>query len=462
MRLIRIFAPASVFGLLVSEIFLVTTCYVMAVYLLVRFDPTVFLMHNQGLSRIAALVAVVILGLYFQDLYEDLRVRSRIFLVQQTCLAIGLAFLLQAFVSYVSAEWVVPRSVMMAGSGLALVALPSWRILYGGVLMSALHAERVLFLGTDRLAREIDERLTERPELGMTSIGFVGDFQEGADALPEGKYLGSLQEFRGIVERTRPDRIIVAMSERRERLPRSDLLELKFSGIHVEEAAATYEMAFDRVCIRELRPSELIFSFDLGPRPGTVRLQSIYSTAAALVGVVATAPLMLLVAILVKLTSPGPILHRQRRLGLHRVPFVLYKFRSMYADAEAETGAVWATKDDPRVTPVGRWLRRYRLDELPQLVNVLRGEMSIVGPRPERPEFVEALEEKVPFYRQRFFVKPGITGWAQINHKYGDTLEDTVTKLEYDLYYMKNLRPVMDAYIIFQTAKVILLGRGAQ
>jgi exopolysaccharide biosynthesis polyprenyl glycosylphosphotransferase len=239
-------------------------------------------------------------------------------------------------------------------------------------------------------------------------------------------------------------------------------LDLKFSGIVVQDGASAYEEVFERVPIRELRPSQLIFAEVLGPRPGTVLLQALYSTAIAAALLLVTAPVSLLVAALVKLSSAGPVLFRQQRVGLRGRIFVLYKFRSMYADAEARTGAVWAAKDDPRITPVGRWIRKYRLDELPQLVNVLKGDMSIVGPRPERPEFVAQLIEQIPFYRQRLAVKPGLTGWAQINHKYADTLEDVVTKLEYDLYYIRHLTPTLDAYIMLHTLKVILLGRGAQ
>jgi exopolysaccharide biosynthesis polyprenyl glycosylphosphotransferase len=230
----------------------------------------------------------------------------------------------------------------------------------------------------------------------------------------------------------------------------------------VEEAATTYEAAFGRVCTSELRPSQLIFSAELGPKPHRAQWQRLYSLFIALVGAIVTAPIMLLVAILVKLTSPGPILYRQVRVGLHDKTFTVFKFRSMRADAEAKTGAVWAASDDPRITPIGKWLRKLRLDELPQFFNVLRGDMSIVGPRPERPEFVKTLNEQIPFYRQRHCVKPGITGWAQISHKYGDTLQDTIIKLEYDLYYIKNLAPSLDAYIIFHTLKVMLLSRGAQ
>jgi exopolysaccharide biosynthesis polyprenyl glycosylphosphotransferase len=206
----------------------------------------------------------------------------------------------------------------------------------------------------------------------------------------------------------------------------------------------------------------LIFSALLGPRPQALAIQSAYSFLIGVFGLIVFSPLMLLTALAVKLSSKGTILYRQRRVGINGRIFTVYKFRSMYADAEARTGAVWASKDDPRVTPVGRWLRRLRLDELPQLWNVVKGDMVIVGPRPERPEFVEVLAQQIPYYRQRLAVKPGITGWAQINHKYGDTQLDAMIKLEYDLYYIKHIAPALDFYIIFHTVKVMLLSRGAQ
>jgi len=252
------------------------------------------------------------------------------------------------------------------------------------------------------------------------------------------------------------------MSERRGRLPVLQLLNLRFAGIAIEDAETTYEAVFGRVSTRDLRPSQLIFFAGFGPKPLSVYVQNIYSWIIAVIGIVITLPIMLIVAILVRVSSRGPVLFKQKRTGQLGTTFMVFKFRSMFEDAETKTGAVWATRDDPRVTPVGRWLRKLRLDELPQLFNVLRGDMSIVGPRPERPEFVGVLAEKIPFYSQRHCIKPGITGWAQINHKYGDTMEDSVIKLEYDLYYIKNLTPVFDLYIIFHTLKVMLLSRGAQ
>jgi exopolysaccharide biosynthesis polyprenyl glycosylphosphotransferase len=214
--------------------------------------------------------------------------------------------------------------------------------------------------------------------------------------------------------------------------------------------------------MKELRPSQLIYSGEFSRRRRVVFLQSATNFLLAAVGVAVSFPLMILTAVAVRLSSPGPILYRQRRVGMDGAVFTVYKFRSMTVNAEADTGAVWASRNDPRVTAVGRIIRKIRLDELPQLLNVMRGEMSIVGPRPERPEFVQTLAEQIPYYRQRHAVRPGITGWAQINYKYGDTLEDTIAKLEYDLYYIKNMSFSIDTYIMFHTVKAMLLSRGSQ
>jgi exopolysaccharide biosynthesis polyprenyl glycosylphosphotransferase len=309
--------------------------------------------------------------------------------------------------------------------------------------------------------QEIGRHLAGHPEAGFMVLGYVDNVDSGAE-FPGGENLGPISALREIVDRLRPDRIVVGMPERRERLPVNQLLDLRLSGLQIDDAMTTYEATFSRISTRDLRPSQLIFSTELAPKQGRVMLQTIYSTAIAMVVAAITLPVMLLVAVLVRLSSPGPALFRQQRVGKNDVLFTLYKFRSMYRDAEATSGAVWAKQDDPRITTVGRWLRRLRLDELPQLFNVLKGEMSMVGPRPERPEFVSELVQRIPYYRQRHCVKPGITGWAQINQKYGDTIEDTITKLEYDLYYIKNLAPALDAIIMFHTAKVMLLSRGSR
>jgi exopolysaccharide biosynthesis polyprenyl glycosylphosphotransferase len=297
--------------------------------------------------------------------------------------------------------------------------------------------------------------------LGLKIIGFLDDCGCGDNPLPELTRLGTIQDLPKVLD-PKPNRIVVGLTERRNRLPVQDLLELRFSGIRVEEATQLYEATFGRVCTREFRPSQLIFSEELGPRSNSEAFQSVYCFMFAVVLLILTSPVMLLVGMAVRLSSRGPILLRQKRVGRNEKVFTVYKFRSMNADAETQTGAVWATRNDPRITPVGRIIRRLRFDELPQLFNVLKGEMAIAGPRPERPEFVKTLSETIPYYRQRHCVKPGITGWAQINYKYGDTIEDTITKLEYDLYYIKNMSASLDAYIFFHTVKTMLLSRGAQ
>lgn len=461
-RVFRVFVPTSVLILLVSEAFLIFFSYVAASYLTFsQIDPEVFLLYDGGLGRIGLTTAIIMLGLYFNDLYEGVRVWSRVLLLQQQSLSLGIAFLAQAVMSYGNGEIVLPKWLMIYGSALVLAALFTWRQVYSRVVLANLGAERVLFLGSSPVVFETAKHLKDHPELGMLVMGYLGEeTDEGEDAKGVPR-LGSIENLRAVVNRHRPDRIVVGMRERRSRLPVNDLLELRFAGITTEEIAHLYEAAFTRVCAREIRPSHLIFSTDLGPRPHQVQIQTAYSMVIAFLATVVTLPLMALTALMVRLTSPGPILFRQTRVGLHDENFTVYKFRSMYVDAEARTGAVWATKDDPRITPVGRWLRLLRLDELPQLVNVLRGEMSIVGPRPERPEFVNTLSEQIPYYRQRHCVKPGITGWAQVSYKYGNTFEDVVMKLEYDLYYIKNMSISLDAYIIFHTLKTMLLFRGA-
>jgi len=457
-RLFRVYVPASVAALWVSELALIYVCYLAATFLWMRADAVALLTDDGGWLRIGIVAGCLMLSIYFHDLYTNLSARPRE-LLQQVGVVAGTAFITEALLGYLKLRrLVVPAGPMIAGSAICIFALITWRLFFTRVVVTKMRSERLIFLGDSPLLEQIAHHLAEHPEKGLLSLGFLRDDQrDGADRL------GAIADLCNVAARLHPQRIVVGLRERRSTLPVAQLLDLRLSGIHVEEAISAYEMTFERIPISELRPSQLIFSrSDLGPNRTFVRLQSVYSTVMAALGLVAAAPLMLLLAVLIKITSPGPALLRQQRVGKNNRVFTLYKFRSMIDNAEAATGAVWSKPNDPRVTPLGRWLRRSRLDELPQLLNVLKGDMSIVGPRPERPEIVTGLEGTVAYYRQRHCIKPGITGWAQIKHKYGDTLEDTIRKLEYDLYYIKNLSPALDAVIIFHTAKVMLLSRGAQ
>jgi sugar transferase (PEP-CTERM system associated) len=407
-------------------------------------------------------LVTILLGMYFNDLYSQYYVKSRIVLLQQLCLVMGGAFLVQGLLSYLSPNVRVSARVMLVGSAVAVVAIYFWRVLFSKFAINVMGRDRLLLVGGSPLLEDIATHLEEHPELGLEVAGYVDDAHQPGQALRGGKLLGSMPALKEIVEATQPSRIVVGMSERRNRMPVAELLELRFSGHIIEEAAAAFERICGRVCLKELRPSQLIYSGELGPRAQSLFVQTVLNSLAAAGGLIIASPLMALTALAVRLSSPGPILYRQVRVGLDNEPFTVYKFRSMRADAEAATGAVWAAKDDPRVTRVGKIIRKLRFDELPQLYNTLKGDMSIVGPRPERPEFVAALSQKIPYYRQRHCVRPGITGWAQINFKYGDTMEDTMTKLEYDLYYIKNMSLSLDTYIVFHTLKAMLLSRGSQ
>jgi sugar transferase (PEP-CTERM system associated) len=265
-----------------------------------------------------------------------------------------------------------------------------------------------------------------------------------------------------LVEELQPDLVVVALSEMRGAFAVKDLLECRVRGIQVEDWPTFYEKQTGKVLVTGLRPSWLIFSDGFVKTHLTQALKRTMDVVLAAVGLVLAVPIILIVGVAVKLDSPGPVLFRQRRVGQHGVIFVLNKFRSMYADAERHSGPVWASEHDPRVTGVGRLLRRTRLDEIPQLVNVLVGEMSFIGPRPERPEFVRMLQQRIPLYMERLSVRPGITGWAQIRHRYSASVEDALDKLQYDLYYIKNLSPFLDLLILLGTIQVVLFGRGSR
>lgn len=457
-RLFRVYVSARVATLLLSEFIIIYLCYVTATLFWMRPAAQDFLSFDNGWLRILLVVVCLMFGIYFHDLYSDFSVGPRE-LLQQAGVVAGIAFLTEAMLAYLKLpQLVVPAGPMIAGSALAIAGLVGWRLFFNRVLLKTMRSERVLFLGNSPIVQEIARHLEEHPEKGLSTVGFLDEANP-----PASEALGSIADLRETVDRLHPDRIVIGLRERRAVLPVLQLLDLRLSGIRIEDALSTYEMTFERISTHQLRPSQLIFSSsELGPSRFGLFMQSASSIVIAAVAAVVCAPVMLVVAALVKMTSPGPAFFRQQRVGRNNRIFTLYKFRSMVRDAEAQSGAVWASRNDARVTKLGRWLRRLRLDELPQLINVLMGDMCIVGPRPERPEFVAELEKRIPYYHQRHCIKPGITGWAQIKHKYGDTIDDAVAKLEYDLYYIKNLAPALDAVIMFHTAKVMLLSRGAQ
>jgi lipopolysaccharide/colanic/teichoic acid biosynthesis glycosyltransferase len=438
-RLFRVSIPAGVLALLASEIALTTFCFVAAAYLVVRYEVTTYFLDEGGLARTALVVLSIILGLHFSDLYTRIRVKSRTRLLQDLSQVIGIALLAQGLISYATPKLILGRGIMLVGTILCFFVLFLWRLFFEKFILDAVAGDRILFVGINPVVREMAGYISRYRELGLSIAGYVVNGVADGAPLTGPKALGSIADLRKIVAAVKPSRIVVGMTGRRDRMPVPELLDLRFAGFAIDEAGSAYEAVCSRICAKELRPGQLIFSDEFGPRLGGVFIQNVLNFSVSIVGVLLTMPVMAVVALAVRLNSRGPILDRLTRVGKNGTPFTLFRFR-----------------------PTPKVVRRLRLDALPQLFNVLRGEISLVGPRPERPEFVTILSGQIPYYRLRHSVKPGLTGWAQLNHDDGDTLEDTVTRLEYDLYYIKNIAPSLDAYIIFHTLKTMVVSRGRQ
>jgi len=325
-----------------------------------------------------------------------------------------------------------------------------------------LFKRRLAILGRGQLASELCQVLSAKRWTSFQVIGEVAQDSSRLRAVRDNlQIIGNYENLCEVMERFSIHTIVVCVEDRRSALPVKALLDCKASGIEVIDGHQLFEEVSGRLSIDQLRPSALIFSTGFKRRALTSALKRAMDLTASAIGLVALTPLLFLIGLLIKVDSPGPVLYRQMRVGLGGQPFMIWKFRSMCVEAESN-GPRWAVTHDPRISRVGRILRKLRLDELPQLYNVLRGEMSLVGPRPERPVFVNELRKDIPYYDMRHTVRPGLTGWAQTQFRYGANAEDAHTKLQYDLYYVKNMTFALDVRILIETVRVVLLGEGAR
>jgi sugar transferase (PEP-CTERM system associated) len=331
-----------------------------------------------------------------------------------------------------------------------------WRWAYERIIALPMFLERVYVLGDGERAHAVVEMLRSSHEAGMEVVGWNGNCSASD---PSRRFAAELRAFRG--PKPGVDRVIVAMEDRRDLMPVRELLDLRLCGVVIENSITLLERLSGKLPLDGLNPSSLIFTEGFRMSTSQQLFRRLLSLAVSLIALIICLPFIPFIILAVRLSSPGPIFFSQIRVGQRGRPFTAYKFRTMCQDAEAK-GAVWATKDDPRVTSAGRFMRNTRLDEIPQLWNVLRGDMAFVGPRPERPEFVQWLSQEIPFYDLRHMIRPGITGWAQVRYRYGASLEETKRKLEYDLYYVKHQSIGLDLLIMFETIKTIILRRGAQ
>ena len=416
------------------------------------------------LLKLSFIAVVFPLGLYFADVYGARSNADPREILARLMRSLGVTTVVFAGLYAVLPTLVVGRGVFALAAGFTLGLVPLWRAGFDEVIDRLTPSERILFLGTKpaavALAREL---VTRSRDLGVEVVGFVEPESSSVRTFVRAPGLvGGIKDLARIVDTHRVDRVVISLEDARGKLPMDDLLELKLRGVRFDHLASVYEEFTGRIALENLRPSWLIFSDGFRKPRVLMAVKRVVDLLAAGFGLVIGAPVLILVAAAVKLTSSGPVFYHQTRVGERGRLFTLYKFRTMAADAETETGPVFAALRDPRVTPVGGILRATRLDELPQLWNILRGQMSLVGPRPERPEFVKELSEEIPFYGQRHVVKPGLTGWAQVRYEYAANITDTMEKLQYDLFYIKNMSIVLDLVIIFSTVKTVLRRRGAR
>ena len=450
--------------MILAEAALVYGAILAAVYLRVGVeDAPDELILKHGFMKAAVATFFCLASFYLFDLYDFLVMHDRRELVLRLVQALGLAWIALAFSFYTYPALMLGRGISLIALPLALSLMVAWRVSIHWFLGHPDFGERILIVGSGNLAVELAREVLNRPDAGYRIAGFVGtDAELLGKSLINPRVIGLTEDLDNIVKRENIDRIVVAMGERRGQLPTSKLLQLSLAGeVTIEEGASFYERITGRVSLNMLRPSWLIFTGRGRQKKVASLARSAVHWLVALVGAILSLPIVMVTAILIKLESPGPVFYTQDRVGKNGRTFVLTKFRSMRVDAEQD-GPVWAQKRDSRTTRVGRIIRKIRVDEIPQFWNILKGEMSFVGPRPERPHFVAQLAEEIPFYEQRHLIAPGLTGWAQIKYPYGSSTEDARQKLQYDLFYIKNQGLILDAIIIFETIKIILFGRGAQ
>ena len=419
--------------------------------------------YEGALLKGAIFTLAVVIGFYYNDLYSGRAPRGVTILALKVIQAFVAAGVLLGLVYFFLPELALGRGIALIHPPIALGVVLVWRVIYYWALQQDSFVENVLILGTGNAAVGLARELLGHKSEGFRVVGFLSrDPADVGKSLFNPCVVGTYDDLVGTTERYNVHSVVVALDDQRGVLPLSELLTCKLRGVNVAQSSEFYESLTGQLPVRNLRPSSIIFSQGFRKPRFFMTTRRAVEFSLAFVGLVSTAPVMILAAIAIAIESGFPILFRQERVGQHGRTFTLLKLRTMRKDAE-KNGAVWASAGgDPRITRVGNFLRKSRIDEFPQLWNVLRGDMSFVGPRPERPVFVEELQAHIPYYGERHTVKPGVTGWAQVRHGYTSTIEESEAKLRYDLYYIKNMSFWLDLQILLDTFKVIAFGRGAR
>ena len=470
-RLLHAYFPVRTLFLGITETILVSLAFLAATVARLGPGGAGYVLSSQhGSIKIFFISVAFVICMYYFDLYDSAVLGNRREVLIRLTQVLGTVYCLLLLLYYLYPPLELGRGISIIGLVLVSLCLFFWRRLFSKINSIPDFADRVVILGDGPLADILQLEYESRPELGLRVVGRIpaidysysniGSERPSSGREPRGKQ--TAEDLTSALKFFRATSIVVAMSDRRGKLPVDALLALKCRGMQVHDGADLYEAITGKVQTEYVRLGWLLFS----PGCHASKIHLTYKRAASILvsitGLLLTLPLLPLIYLAIRLTSRGPALYRQKRVGRDGIEFLCYKFRTMRQDAEADTGPTWATDDDPRITRVGAFLRMTRLDEIPQLWNVLRGDMCLVGPRPERPEFVSALGEEIAYYDLRHTVRPGITGWAQVRHRYGNCVEDAREKLRYDLFYIKNMSIGLDLLVFFQTIKVILWARGAK
>lgn len=457
-RLFNVYYPVRTLVLLVGEVLIVWTSFLLATLMQYGYGPDSYIALNYegGYYKILGVTVIVVVASYLFDLYDPAQVEERGELYFRLLLVPGLLALLLAAIGYRYPNLMLGKNAYLIGLVILTISLFAWRAAYHWLVQREALQDNVYVLGIGERSQRLVQGMRRRSDLGMRVVSWTGEMEGPVNRESLGAHL--LEAVR----QHKIHHVIVALADSRGTLPVKELLHLRLQGVKIEEATSLNERISGKIEVEHLYPSWLIYAEGFRFSPIFRLLRRVFSLVASLLLLLLVLPVIPLVILAIKLDSRGPLLYKQARVGRGGLVFHCYKFRTMRPNAEADTGPTWAGDDDPRITRIGKFLRKARLDEVPQLWNVLRGDMAFVGPRPERPEFVEWLTKEIPYYPVRHVVRPGITGWAQVRYRYGNTVEDAKEKLQFDLFYIKNRSMGLDFLIMFQTVKTVLFGRGAR
>ena len=455
-RLFNVYYPVRTLVLLIGEALIVWTSFLLGTMYEFRQDSFLVLNYEGGYYKLFAVTALVLLCSHWLDLYDTARLNTKGELYFRLLMVPGVLAFLMAAVAYIHPDYLLGSGSSTIGLLILTVALIGWRLGFTWLVQLPILVERVYVLGTGERAQRVVQGLRQNPDLGVEIASWTGKLE---GPVSRDTVAAHLME---IVKKQKVHRVIVAMPDRRGMIPMHELLDLRMNGVKIEDATSWLEKISGKIEVENLYPSWLVYGQGFRRSTAFIMIRRVISILISLIGLILALPLLPFIVLAIRLDSKGPVFYTQTRVGKGGRLFKVVKFRTMRQDAEAATGPKWAGDNDPRVTRVGRFLRSSRLDEIPQLWCVLKGDMAFVGPRPERPEFIEMLSKEIPYYGVRHMVRPGLTGWAQVRYKYGATVQDSLEKLQYDLFYIKNASIGLDMLIMFQTVKTVLLRRGAQ